>query len=80
MAALEQRQIPKSPTVPAGLTQREVEVLQLVARGASNRQVADALQISVRTVNTHMTNILNKTGLENRTAASSYAMQHNLLP
>jgi DNA-binding CsgD family transcriptional regulator len=80
MAALEQRQIPKSPTVPAGLTQREVEVLQLVARGASNQQVADALQISVRTVNTHMTNILNKTGLENRTAASSYAMQHNLLP
>jgi DNA-binding CsgD family transcriptional regulator len=53
----------------------QVEVLQLVAKGASNRQVADALHISVRTVNTHMTNILNKIGLENRTAATAFALQ-----
>jgi DNA-binding NarL/FixJ family response regulator len=56
-----------------------VEVLRLVATGASNQQVANVLHISVRTVNTHMTNILNKTGCENRTAATAYAMEHNLL-
>jgi DNA-binding NarL/FixJ family response regulator len=67
------------PLYPAGLTQREVEVLRLVATGASNQQVADVLHISVRTVNTHMTNILNKTCCENRTAATAYAMEHNLL-
>lgn len=68
-----------NPLYPAGLTRREVEVLRLVATGASNQQVADVLHISVRTVNTHMTNILNKTGCENRTAATAYAMEHNLL-
>jgi len=68
-----------SQLYPAGLTQREVEVLRLVATGASNQQVADALHISVRTVNTHMTNILNKTNCENRTAASAFAIQHNLV-
>jgi DNA-binding NarL/FixJ family response regulator len=64
---------------PAGLTAREIEVLQLVARGASNQQVAEALHISVRTVNTHMTNILNKTGCDNRTAASAFAIEHKLI-
>ena len=67
------------PTYPAGLTLREVEVLQLVANGATNQQVADVLHISVRTVNTHMTNIMNKIGCENRTAASIYAIQHHLV-
>ena len=76
---LEYSPSPPKPTYPAGLTQREVEVLQLVARGATNQQVADALQISVRTANTHMTNILNKTGCENRTAASAFALQHELV-
>lgn len=79
LEALEQNPTPKPPTYPAGLTQREVEILQLVARGATNQQVADRLHISVRTVNTHMTNILNKTGLDNRTAASVFAMQHGLV-
>lgn len=78
-------QLEKSPTAkktlyPAGLTQREVEVLQLVARGATNQQIADILHLSVRTVNTHMTNILNKTGCENRTAASAFAVEYNLVP
>lgn len=68
----------KSPS-PAGLTAREIEVLQLVAKGASNQQVADALHISVRTVNTHMTNILNKTGCDNRTAAGAFAIKHKLV-
>jgi len=76
---LEQNPQPEKPTNPTGLTTREIEVLQLVASGASNQQVADVLHISVRTVNTHMTNILNKTGCDNRTAASVFAFQHNLV-
>ena len=77
---LEQSPIPEpSDDYPAGLTTREIDVLKLVANGASNQQVADILHISVRTVNTHMTNILNKTGCDNRTAASVFAFQHNLV-
>jgi len=76
---LERDPTPDKITYPAGLTQREIEVLQLVARGATNQEVADALYISVRTVNTHMTNIFNKIGCENRTAASAFAIQHNLV-
>jgi DNA-binding NarL/FixJ family response regulator len=77
--ALEKVPVPQKEGYPAGLTRREVEVLRLVAGGATNQQVADTLHISVRTVNTHMTNILNKTGCDNRTAASAFATQHNLL-
>ena len=64
---------------PAGLTAREVEVLRLVATGATNGQIADALHISVRTVTTHVTNILNKTNCDNRTAATAFAIQHDLV-
>jgi DNA-binding CsgD family transcriptional regulator len=77
--ALEQAPTAQKPTNPAGLTRREVEVLRLVASGATNQQVADELHISVSTVNAHMNNILNKTGSENRTAASAFAARHNLL-
>jgi DNA-binding NarL/FixJ family response regulator len=76
---LGQTPIPEKPTYPAGLTEREIEVLRLVARGATNQQVAQALHISIHTVNTHLTNILNKTGCENRTAASAFAIQHHLV-
>jgi class 3 adenylate cyclase/predicted ATPase/DNA-binding CsgD family transcriptional regulator len=76
---LDQSPSPAKRAYPAGLTEREVEVLRLVAGGATNQQVAEALYISVRTVNTHMTNILNKTGCDNRTAASAFAVQHNLV-
>ena len=64
---------------PAGLTAREVEVLRLVAQGLTNRQIAESLTISVRTVNTHVTNILNKTNCDNRTAATTFAVQHKLI-
>ena len=77
--SLEQAPVREKAAYPSGLTQREVEVLRLVAGGATNQQVADILHISVRTVNTHMTNILNKTGCDNRTAASAFAIQNNLL-
>lgn len=64
---------------PAGLTAREVEVLRLVAGGATNRHIAELLQLSVGTVNSHLTNILNKIGCENRTAATTFALQHGLV-
>ncbi len=64
---------------PAGLTPREVEVLQLVAQGLTNRQIGETLHISVRTVNTHVTNLLNKIGCDNRTAATAFALQHKLV-
>ena len=76
---LEQNPAPEKMTYPAGLTEREVEVLRLVAGGATNQQVAQTLHVSVHTVNTHLTNILNKTGCENRTAASAFAIQHHLV-
>jgi DNA-binding NarL/FixJ family response regulator len=64
---------------PAGLSEREVEVLRLVAQGATNQEIADTLSISVKTVNAHMTNILNKTACANRAAATSFAMRHGLV-
>jgi class 3 adenylate cyclase/DNA-binding NarL/FixJ family response regulator len=71
--------VPVKEGYPAGLTEREVEVLRLVAEGYTNQQVAEALTISPRTVDTHMTNILNKTSTDNRTAATAFAMQHGLI-
>jgi DNA-binding CsgD family transcriptional regulator/pimeloyl-ACP methyl ester carboxylesterase len=63
---------------PDGLSAREIEVLQLVAAGRSNPQIADELVISLNTVQRHVSNILAKTGLANRTEAASYATRHGL--
>jgi predicted ATPase/DNA-binding CsgD family transcriptional regulator len=79
LEALERNPAPAKFAYPAGLTKREVEVLRLVASGATNQDVADALHISVRTVHTHVTNILNKTNCDNRTAATAFAIKHHLL-
>ncbi len=68
-----------APTFPGGLTEREVEVLRLVAAGRSNPEIAHELYISPRTVTTHVSNILNKTNSANRAEASTYASQHGLL-
>lgn len=59
--------------------QREVEVLRLLAAGKSNREIADALCISLNTVATHVRNILAKIGVANRTEAAAYALRHGLL-
>ena len=62
-----------------GLTTREVEVLRLIARGRSNREVASALVISERTVARHVQNIFAKLRVSSRAEASVFAAEHNLL-
>jgi DNA-binding CsgD family transcriptional regulator len=63
----------QEPGDPQGLSQREVEVLRLIAMGKSNAQIAEELVISVNTVQRHVGNILSKTGVANRTQAAAYA-------
>jgi HD-GYP domain-containing protein (c-di-GMP phosphodiesterase class II) len=65
---------------PAGLTAREVEVLRLLARGLTNREIAARLVVSPRTVGTHVEHVYAKTRATNRAAASLFAMHHGLLP
>lgn len=62
------------------LTEREMEVLQLLAQGASNPQIAEELFITVNTVKTHIRHILTKLQLENRTQAAAYAVQQGIIP
>jgi DNA-binding CsgD family transcriptional regulator/tetratricopeptide (TPR) repeat protein len=64
---------------PAGLTTREFEVLQLLASGKANKEIAEALFISTHTVAVHVARVLEKTGSSNRTAAVAYAARHHLL-
>jgi two-component system NarL family response regulator len=61
------------------LSKREEEVLQLVAKGASNRGIACTLFISENTVKTHLRNIMNKLGVTNRSQAAVYAVKVNLV-
>ena len=65
---------------PAGLTPREVEVLQLVARGLSNKEIGERLVIAPKTVGNHIEHIYAKIGVSTRATASLFAMQHALLP
>ena len=67
------------PTYPDGLTEREVEILRLVAAGKSNPEIALNLVVSPRTVSTHVSNILNKIGATNRTEAATYASRNGML-
>jgi DNA-binding CsgD family transcriptional regulator len=69
----------KRRTGPAGLTPREIEVLALIARGASTRQVAERLYITPKTAETHIERIYAKTGASTRSTATLFAMQHGLL-
>jgi predicted ATPase/DNA-binding CsgD family transcriptional regulator len=70
---------PPSPSAyPAGLSQREVEVLRLVAAGLTDAQVAQRLMLSPRTVSTHLRSIYNKLGVTSRHAATRFALDHRL--
>jgi NarL family two-component system response regulator LiaR len=62
------------------LTERELEVLSLIAGGFNNREIAEKLVISTKTVKTHVSNILGKLHLEDRTQAAIYALRHGLAP
>jgi DNA-binding NarL/FixJ family response regulator len=64
---------------PAGLTERELQVMRLLGRGLSNRDIAGELIISVRTVDRHVENILAKLGLDSRGKVTAWAAEHGLL-
>ena len=71
----------KAPTVPiyaSDLTPRELEVLRLVAQGRTDAQIAEQLVISPRTVNAHITSIYRKIQVSSRSAATRYAIDHQL--
>jgi HD-GYP domain-containing protein (c-di-GMP phosphodiesterase class II) len=72
--------VPRRREGPAGLTPREVEVLRLVARGLSNKEIAERLVISPKTASNHVEHIYAKIDASNRAAAGLFAMQHGLLP
>jgi DNA-binding NarL/FixJ family response regulator len=61
-----------------GLTEREQEVLRLIANGMNNREIAEKLFISEKTVKTHVSNMLGKLHLDDRTQAAIYALRHGL--
>jgi len=66
-------------SLPAPLTERELQVLRLMARGASNNEISDLLQISHHTVKSHVIHIFNKLGVDDRTEASVWAARHSLV-
>jgi ATP/maltotriose-dependent transcriptional regulator MalT len=79
-AVVDAQQLPgfATPSLPAGLTEREAEVLGLVAAGHTNREIATALHLSERTVARHLSNIFTKIGVTTRTAAAAFAFEHHL--
>lgn len=75
----ELQQKPQTNLTEDPLTEREMEILGLVAQGHSNQDIADLLVLSERTVRTHMSNILSKLHLANRTQAALYALRRGLV-
>src|SRR5262249_42184977 len=67
-----------SPQIPAHLSQREREILRLVARGLTNAEIAKTLDLSDHTVKRHVANILTKLDLSSRAAAATFAAHHGL--
>ena len=70
--------LPPHTTSPGGLTAREVEVLRLMATGFSRNQIAEQLVLSPNTVNVHIQSIYGKLGINSRSAATRYAIEHHL--
>ncbi|AOA00152.1 MULTISPECIES: response regulator transcription factor [Carnobacterium] len=69
----------KEPVLHDDLTNRENEILLLIAQGNSNQEIADQLFITLKTVKTHVSNILAKLDVEDRTQAAIYAFKHHLI-
>ncbi len=78
-AAARLMQAVSAPESPEELTERETEVLRLLAQGQSNKQIARTLQIGEKTVKTHVSNILSKLGVQSRTQATLYAIRIGLV-
>jgi NarL family two-component system response regulator LiaR len=70
---------PFAPELHEALTNRENEVLQLIAQGRSNQEIANQLFITLKTVKTHVSNVLAKLEVEDRTQAAIYAFKHHLV-
>jgi HD-GYP domain-containing protein (c-di-GMP phosphodiesterase class II) len=71
--------VTRRPERPSGLTTREIEILGLVARGLTNKEIAQRLQITAKTVRNHVEHVYSKIGVSNRAAASLFATEHGLL-
>ncbi len=67
-----------APPYPDRLTQREVDVLRLIAAGKSNREIAEELFLSLRTIERHITNLYTKIGARGKADATAYALRHDL--
>lgn len=74
-----QKSTPSRREDPNTLTLREVDILRLIVKGHTNRQIADALNISVRTVETHRANLMEKLNLHSRVELVRYASEHKLV-
>lgn len=70
----------RAPENPEMLTEREIEVLRLLAQGQANKEIARTLHIAEKTVKTHVSNILAKLGLQSRTQAALYALRIGIAP
>jgi DNA-binding NarL/FixJ family response regulator len=68
----------RTSQLEAGLTRREVQVAQLVVDGLGNRQIADRLGVSPRTVHAHLSNAMDKTGTQTRTQLAVFALRSGL--
>jgi two-component system, NarL family, response regulator LiaR len=77
--AYEMQRSPTRDSLHGDLTEKEMEILGLVAKGSSNKEIARMMNISPGTVRTHVSSILNKLALENRTQAAMYARQQGLV-
>ena len=73
------RRVSERGGLPCGLTEREVEVLRLVAAGHTNNQIAGELSLSGKTVARHLSNIFTKIGATSRVAATRFALDHDLV-
>jgi DNA-binding NarL/FixJ family response regulator len=78
-AAARLMQAVSSPESPEELTERETEVLRLMAQGQANKEIARSLNISEKTVKVHVSNILSKLGVQSRTQATLYAIRVGLV-
>ena len=71
--------VPAAAALPAGLTEREAEVLRLVATGRTNNEIAAELYLSAKTVSRHLSNIFTKIGVTSRAAATAFAFEHSIV-